>query len=157
MHHWDTYHGKDDFSKHPMAASGRMAKEVCLTLVWWYRCASNQYPLLVHVEGQPGVGAGAAGGPFVVFDESMSTTLVFSPSSNFMTMTLGQAPTPNTRGVADNSFCFGLDGPVAYVPAGYKLQVGANIVHDRILLDKSQNNILLYFYRRCCTLGREKV
>ena len=68
--------------------------------------------------GSPGVGTGGSGGPFVVFGEDMTDSLVFSTASNFMTNTLGMSPAPG-----DGSFCAGgLDAPVASVPAGYSLE-----------------------------------
>jgi hypothetical protein len=78
----------------------------------------------------PGVGTGDGGGPFVVFGEDMTDSLVFSPASNFMTNTPGMSPaptkhngdTPSSAPKTDGSFCFGLDAPVTSVPAGYSLE-----------------------------------
>ena len=67
----------------------------------------------------PGVGTGDAGGPFVVFGQPMNESLVFSAASNFMTNTVGRM---SDFGGGENSFCFGLDGPVSSVPAGYSLE-----------------------------------
>ena len=80
--------------------------------------------------GSPGVGTGNGGGPFVVFGEEMTDSLVFSPASNYMTNTLGNAPSPGWSESAaqsrttqssseERSFCFGLDAPVESVPPGY--------------------------------------
>jgi hypothetical protein len=65
----------------------------------------------------PGVGMGNGGGPFVVFGEEMTDSLVFSPANNFMTNSPGVSAPKN-----DGSFCFGLDAPVETVPAGYSLE-----------------------------------
>lgn len=71
--------------------------------------------------GGPGPGTGGAGGPFVVFGQPMTDSMVFSAASNFMTNTVGSSPVKG-----DNSFCLGLNAPVESVPAGYTLE---SIVH----------------------------
>lgn len=45
----------------------------------------------------PGVGTGDGGGPFVVFGENMSDSLVFSPASNFMINTPGMSSRPGSH------------------------------------------------------------
>jgi hypothetical protein len=67
--------------------------------------------------GNPGVATGGQAGPFVVFGDEMTDSLVFSVASNFMTHTTGMSPVKG-----DESVCFGLDGPVTSVPAGYSLE-----------------------------------
>ncbi len=80
----------------------------------------------------PGVGTGDGGGPFVVFGENMSDSLVFSPASNFMVNTPGMSAHPGPVGnlvtasssdssgptplSSDGSLCFGLDAPVSLIP-----------------------------------------
>eukprot|EP01043_Picozoa_sp_COSAG02_P052524 COSAG02_NODE_5672_length_4140_cov_2.941351_4_plen_282_part_00 len=80
----------------------------------------------------PGVGTGDGGGPFVVFGENMSNSLVFSPASNFMVNTPGMSAHPGpvgnlvtasssssappTPSSSDGSLCFGLDAPVSLTP-----------------------------------------
>jgi hypothetical protein len=49
----------------------------------------------------PGMGTGDGGGPFVVFGENMTDSLVFAPASNFMTLTPGMSAAPGMAGAAD--------------------------------------------------------
>jgi hypothetical protein len=62
----------------------------------------------------PGVGTGDGGGPFVVFGDDMSDSLVFSPASNFMVSTPGMSPRPGPVGGSSTS-------TAAPVIAGYEV------------------------------------
>ena len=51
--------------------------------------------------GPPGPGMGDGGGPFLVFDEMMSDSLVFAPASNFMTVSAGMSKAPGASSIVD--------------------------------------------------------
>eukprot|EP00051_Salpingoeca_urceolata_P017933 m.248958 g.248958 ORF g.248958 m.248958 type:complete len:817 (+) comp19081_c0_seq6:1182-3632(+) len=81
--------------------------------------ASHAGPWDASQPGRPGIGVGDAGGPFALYTQAMTDTLVFSPASQFMAATIG-------RDANTDALCFGLDHLVTHVPKNFRIKT---IVH----------------------------
>ena len=96
------------FDPRPLGANnGSSGSQRQLGYVWWGGRAFLEGSVGGTWQGDnrgdgPGVGTGDGGGPFVVFEEGMEDSLVFSPASNFMINTPGMSARPGVAGSPDD-------------------------------------------------------